>query len=88
VANLNDAILATTGGSTVNGGLRSFYLSNGATSGTIGDLERQFLLARGVSGGTNQDLWLKFLTGLGAPYNDGSLTDRLTLWWAAGAPLT
>jgi hypothetical protein len=84
---LMDAILATTGGSTVNGGLRSFYLSNGATSGTVGDLERQFLIARGVSGGDIGDLWLKFLTGLGSPYDSGTLNDRITLWWTNGAPL-
>ena len=82
-----DAILAETGGPTVNDGLQSYFLANGATSGSLGDLEQQFLVAQGVSNGTNADLWLKFLTGLGSPYNSGTLTDRLTLWWANGAPL-
>ena len=79
---LNDEIRRATGGGTIPDGLRSFYLANGATDGTLNDLERQFLIAQvgAVPARTNSDLWMAYLGGLG---HTGTLNDRLLQFWAA-----
>jgi hypothetical protein len=82
VTTLNDAILAATGGPTINDGLRAHYLAGGATGGDLNDLERQYLLANGATGGALEDLWLQALTAAG--YTTGSLNDRLLAFWIAG----
>lgn len=45
---LNDAILAKTGGPTVQQGMLAYYLANGATSLQLNDAEREYLLANGA----------------------------------------
>ena len=78
---LNDAILAATGGPTVNDGLRAYYIAGGATAGTLNDLERQFLIANGGVSGTNQDMWMALLSGQGYT---GTLNDMMLQFWIAG----
>ena len=79
---VNDEILRATGGPTVPDGLRAWYLSHGASSGTLQDMERQFLLALYV-GGTEEmtiaDLWRGFLIQSG--YITGTLQDKQLQYW-------
>ena len=78
---LNDAILAATGGPTVNDGLMSYYGGVGA----LRDRERAWLLANGGVSGTNQDLWMQAL--LGAGYT-GTLNDMQFSFWSGGGVIT
>ena len=82
---LNDAILAVTGGPTVNDGLRAYYLANGAVAGALPDLERQFLLANGGVSSSNQDMWMQIL---GATGYTGTLNDMLYRFWIDGGLAT
>lgn len=84
---LNDAILEVTGGPTVNDGLLSFYLSNGAITSEIDDAELEFLIARGVTNTHIDDAWRIFLSGIISINLSGSLNDMKTEWWINGAPL-
>ena len=82
---LSDAIIAATGGPTVNDGLRSFYLTYvgalpGAATAALDDLERAFLHSQMPGApGSNNDLWVVYLRDdLGY---SGSLMDMKTAWW-------
>ena len=78
---LNDAILAATGGPTVNDGLRAWF---GATSAeTLNDAELRWLKSRpGVTTTTINDAWMQYLGALGYT---GTLNDRLLQYWVAAA---
>lgn len=81
MSTLNDEILRATGGPTVNDGLRAFFLANGATAGTLNDLERQYLkvvFPAGAAAASNNDLWMGYLATLG---HTGALNDRLLQFW-------
>ena len=84
MSHIKDLILSVTGGPTVNDGLLSFYLANGATSQNRVDAEYEFLLARGVTSAYINDMWEEFFTTLGYI---GALSDKKYQWWSAGAPL-
>jgi hypothetical protein len=77
---LNDAILTTTGGPTVNDGLAAWY--GKLATETLQDAERRWLIDNsGFSTGTNNDLWMQGLTALGYT---GSLNDMLVRFWEDG----
>lgn len=84
MSQINDAILAATGGPTVPDGLLSFYQSLGATSGQLNDAEYEFLLSQGVSPAHINDMWFTYLRAKGYT---GALDDMLAAWWGAGAPV-
>lgn len=79
--NINDAILATTGGPTVNEGLLAYYQANGATSPQLNDAEREFLLVQGAAPAQINDMWFEMLRGLGLT---GALSDMQLEFWATG----
>lgn len=84
---INDCILNTTGGKTLNEGLLAFYRLNGATSDTLSDAEYEFLLARGSTPGHVNDMWREYLNALGIT---GALPDQLLKYWCiqkSGQPL-
>jgi len=80
---LNDAILRTTGGPTVNDGLRHYYNAQGVPYGALPDMERAFLRVQmPTEEGTTNDLWMKYLSGtLGF---EGTLNDMLLQYWRDG----
>lgn len=86
VAQVNDNILAVTGGPSVTDGLLSYYQANGASSDSIKDAAYEFLLARGVADTSVIDMWMTFLTGVSG-ITSGTMRDMKAQWWAAGAPL-
>jgi hypothetical protein len=79
---LNDAILAATGGPTVNDGLRAYYAAT--ESETLGDAELRWLKAQpGVTATVVNDCWRQFLTGQGFT---GTLDDQLYAYWLSKVP--
>ncbi len=84
---INDCILEATGGPTVNDGLLSYYLLNGATSNNIKDAEYEFLLVQGATASTSiQDMWFEFLRGRAYV---GSVSDMQSRFWCVdGGVLT
>ena len=83
MSQINDAILAATGGPTVNDGLVTYYQANGAVSDDLQDAELEFLqaLVVPVAAGSLQDMWLEFL---GVQGFIGALDDRRAAFWANG----
>ncbi len=80
LTNLNDAIRQTTGGTTIQDGLASWFSQ--APGEAIEDAERRWLLALpATSSGTNQDLWRQYLESLGY---SGSLNDMWLQYWING----
>ncbi len=75
---LNDCILAATGGTQISDSLLAYYQLNGATSGVLHDAEYEFLIARGVAASQLNDMWFSYLTG--KAYT-GSLNDMLYQFW-------
>lgn len=55
-----------------NDSLRSFYLANGATGGSLQDCELQYLISKGYTKGTIQDRWMAYgaSSGVYGGYND------------------
>ena len=86
MSQLNDAKFETlrTAGFTgvVNDMLLPFYKLHGATANSLQDAEREFLFAQGAALANVNDMWFELLGGLGF---EGSLNDRLLLFWLAGA---
>lgn len=82
---LNDCILAATGGPTVPDGLLAYYRANGATSANRVDAEGEFLAAQGFGTGDLGDRWYAYLGSLGYT---GSLNDRLLAFWCGATPPT
>lgn len=80
--NINDAILASTGGPTLNEGLLAWYRANGATSYDIQDAENEFLTQVTAPPGQLADRWFKYLGGFGYA---GSLDDRRYQYWTVRA---
>ena len=77
---INDAILAATGGPTVADGLLAFYQAGGATAAALADAERQWLrIQMPAAEGSNSDLWVQYLIGLGYA---GSLDDMKLRFWS------
>lgn len=83
---LNDAILAATGGPTVNDGLRAYYLSSIGNppemqNASLDDLERRFLRQQmPAAQGTTNDLWMQYL-GEGGVVTVGTLNDMQRQFW-------
>ncbi len=83
---LNDAILAATGGPTVNDGLRAYYFSSmgnppALLGAPLGDLERAFLRTQmPAAEGTTNDLWMQYLVG-GGVVTVGTLNDMQRQFW-------
>jgi hypothetical protein len=83
---LNDAILAATGGPTVNDGLRAYYFSSIGSppelqNASLGDLERRFLRQQmPAAQGTTNDLWMEYLIG-GGVVAVGTLNDMQRQYW-------
>lgn len=82
MSQLNDAILAATGGPSVNDGLVTHYQANGATSGDLGTAEYQFLVANGATPAHRQDMWYQLLPPVVGFV--GQLNDMLLPFWLAG----
>ena len=83
---VSDAILLATGGPTINDGLVTFFLANGAVGAKgshIDDLERDFLLAGkspdAIVGDTTSDLWNQFLIKEG---HTGHIDDMKMAYWS------
>lgn len=79
--NINDAILAATGGPTINDGLLAFYQANGATSNSLNDAEYEYLIANGATAGQVNDMWFDLLTQAGFT---GALNDMKLQFWLGG----
>jgi hypothetical protein len=81
---LNDFIVTSTGGPTVNDGLLSYFKAGGATATNLADAERQWLKIQSpVAEGSNQDLWVQYLSqNLGF---EGTLNDMLLQFWRGDA---
>lgn len=86
-AQINDNILAVTGGSSVTDGMMAFLALHGATSDAIKDATHEFLLARGVPDSSSTDMWRTFLGGVGG-ITPSTVKDMKAQWWALGAPLS
>lgn len=65
MSQINDAILAATGGPTVPDGLRSFYESFGISGGALRDMEYAFLRGQGQPAAQAQDMWYNMLLSMG-----------------------
>lgn len=77
---LNDAILAATGGPTVNDGLRAYYNAQGVPYGSLDDMERAFLrIQLPIATGTTNDLWMQYLSGTFG--YTGTLNDMQRKYW-------
>lgn len=75
---LNEAILAVTGGPSVNEGLFAYY---GGTKTTLQDREHDWLLTKTGDRGPNNEMWFAYLDSLGYP---GDLNDKQTRFWNDG----
>ena len=85
MSQLNDCIVAATGNTDINDGLRAHYLANGATGGDglqLNDLEYQFLVANGATPSDINDMWKQILPPVVG--FDGQLNDMLLPFWCAG----
>ena len=80
--NINDCILAVTGGPTAPDGMLKYYKTHGAASNNLVDAEREFLLAKGSAPSHVDDMWVEYLTGLGLT---GALADQLKQFWCGVA---
>ncbi len=80
---LDDAILAATGGPTVNDGLRAWFIDQGAPDlGSLDDIERAFLRIQMpvFPEHSTSDLWFEYTGTLGYT---GDLNDRKLQYWVA-----
>jgi len=79
---LNEAIQSVVGYNHINDDLRAHFLANGASSGTLDELELQFLSAviSSPDGKTLEDLWMEALTAKGI--TSGSINDRFRVFWS------
>lgn len=84
MAQINDAIRAATGNTTVNDGLLAFYKANGAVSNDLQDAEREFLIAVKplIVKGSLQDMWYEYFT-VDKLYT-GALDDMRLVYWTTG----
>jgi len=76
---LNDAILAATGGPTINDGLSTFF--GKTVDETLNDAAYRWLTEQGIPPTQINDMWLDLLRGLGAA---GALNDMLLDFWLNG----
>jgi len=82
---IDDAIIAQTGGPTINGGLATWY---GKTPDEdVMDAERRWLLSHAsvTVDATLNDMWFEFLINEG--YGPGALSDMRLRYWNAGTPI-
>lgn len=79
MSSTNDAILAKTGGPTINDGLASYYSKTAGE--TLQDAESRWLSAHvGVTAKSIPDKWYQYLRGLGYT---GTLGDMKNKFWNA-----
>ena len=79
---LNDAILAATGGPTINDGLATHFGKTASES--LQDAEYRFLVEGGAASGQLNDMWLTVLNENGF---EGSINDAKLAFWKAGGNL-
>ncbi len=80
-AQINDAVLATTGGPSINEGELAWYKGGGSNFDDLQDAEQDFLFLTGQDLANLNDMWFGYLGSLGY---SGALSDRKLAFWIAG----
>ncbi len=80
-AQINDAVLTTTGGPVINEGELAWYKGGGSNLDDLQDAEQDFLFLVGQNMANLNDMWFGYLTFIGYT---GALSDMKLAYWANG----